>query len=689
MSFRILILPLLFASFLQVGYAQDIPQELQLVLEQFLEDQELDEFDVTDIIIRLESYHNQPLNINEASYEDLKDLLLLSDIQIQDIITHRTKYGDFISLEELQSVPSMDLSSIRRIIPFLSVKDPNKFNYGIGKMMTEGKNELFLKWRSILEDQKGYQPNAEGITSFAGDPNRYFVRYRHNYENRLRYGFTLEKDPGEDFFRGSNKQGFDYMTGHFYLKDYSTFLKDLVIGDYSFSFGQGLIDHNDFGSGKSSWVTNIKKGGRAVKPYNSVNENDYFRGMAATLRLTKKLELSVMGSFKNLDATVTDDIIDEGPDNTDLEVSTIRIDGYHRTLSEIKNEKSIEGWQAGSILKYRENNFHLALNFFHQEFEASFAPNPRLYKKFQQIPSSLNNLSFDYSYRINNFHFFGEAATNDGTDWANLHGLLLGLDKTVSMAFLFRKYSPGYISLSPNAFGESANAENEAGFYAGIEIRPVYAWKFSAYADIWKNPWLKFQIDRPSDGKEFLLRLDYIIKRKLSIYAQYTYEQKERNYNPTDFGTNALANVDRQKLRMHLGYKINKELEVRSRLELHYFNQSENSSKGMLLYQDFIYKPISSPWRITARYAIFDTDDFNSRIYAYENDILYEFYIPAYANKGSRFYVNLRYDVTRWLIAEFRIARTQYENLTEISSGNNQISGDTQTEAKAQLVFKF
>jgi len=109
----------------------------------------------------------------------------------------------------------------------------------------------------------------------------------------------------------------------------------------------------------------------------------------------------------------------------------------------------------------------------------------------------------------------------------------------------------------------------------------------------------------------------------------------------------------------------------------------------MLLYQDFIYKPISSPWRITARYAIFDTDDFNSRIYAYENDILYEFYIPAYANKGSRFYVNLRYDVTRWLIAEFRIARTQYENLTEISSGNNQISGDTQTEAKAQLVFKF
>ncbi len=688
MRFRKHLLLLILTSLSCFARSQDIPQELQLILEQFLEDQELEEFDVADIIIRLQSYQNEPLNINTASYEDLKDLLLLNDLQIQEIISHRLKYGDLLSLEELQSIPSMDISSIRRVAPFLSVKDPNKFNYGLGKMLTEGKNQVFLKWRSILEDQKGYIPDAEGETAYAGDQNRYFVRYRHNYENRLRYGFTLEKDPGEDFFTGSNKQGFDYMTGHFYLKEYSSFLKDFVIGDYSMSFGQGLIDHNDFGSGKSSWVTNIKKGGRAIKPYNSVNENDFFRGAAATLRLTKKIELSLMGSYKNLDATVADDL-EEGPDNTDLEISTIRIDGFHRTESEIRNEKSISGWQAGSILKYTERNFHLALNFLHQNFQANFIPNNRLYDKFQEIPSQLNNISFDYSYRINNFHFFGEAATNDAIDWGNLHGLLLGLDKTVSMAFLYRKYSPGYISISPNAFGESANNENEQGFYAGIEIRPVYAWKFAAYADLWNNPWLKFQIDRPSDGKEFLLRLDYIIKRKLNIYAQYTYEQKERNFNPDDFGTNSLANVDRHKLRIHLGYKINKEMEVRSRLELNFFDHSTNSSRGMLLYQDFIYRPISSPWRITARYAIFDTDDFNSRIYAYENDILYEFFIPAYANKGSRFYVNFRYDITRWLTSEFRIARTQFENINQISSGNNQIDGDTQTECKAQLVFKF
>lgn len=673
------------------GQAQDIPQELQLVLEQFLEDQELEEFDISDIIIRLDSYHQNPLNINKAEYDDLKDLMLLSDIQINNILKHRNDYGDIIRLEELQVIPNMDLETIKRIAPFISVRDPSKFQNSLLRMMTEGKNEVFLKTRTILEEQKGYIPNSEGITPYAGNNDRYFVRYRHNYENRLRYGITLEKDAGEDFFRGSNKQGFDYTTAHIYLKDYSNFLKDIVVGDYSFSLGQGLIEHNNFGSGKSSWVTSIKKGGRAFKPYNSVNENDYFRGVGATLRPMKNVELSLMGSYKKVDATVIeppDGIVIE-PDNLDLEVSSIRIDGYHRTESEIKNKRAITSFQTGGILKYKTKYYHVALNYLRTEFGAIFEPNDRIYQKFQQIPSTLNNLSSDYSLRLRNWHFFGEVATNDGTNWAQLHGLLLGLDQTISAAILYRKYSPGYIAISPNAFGESSTIINEEGLYVGLEIRPVYAWKFSVYGDIWKNPWLRFQIDRPSVGKEYFARLDYIIKRKLNIYAQYAYEVKERNFNPTDFGTNSLEDVQRHRIRLHLSYKVNKALELRSRLELSRFDHGGEKSRGMLLYQDFIYKPIASPFRITARYALFDTDDFNTRIYSYENDILYEFFIPSFANRGSRFYINLRYDVTRWMTTEFRIARTQYENIDVISSGNNQILDNKQTEVKAQVVFRF
>ncbi len=673
------------------AHSQDIPQELQLVLEQFLEDQELEEFDISDIIIRLESYHQNPLNINIAEYDEFKDLMLLSDLQIDNILNHRDIYGDFIRLEELQVIPNLDLETIKRLKPFVSVTDPNKFQNSILSMISEGKNEIFIKSRTIVENQKGYLEDENGITPYAGNNDRYFIRFRHNYENRLRYGLTLEKDPGEEFFRGSNKQGFDYTTAHLYLKDYTHYLKDLVVGDYSFSLGQGLIEHNNFGAGKSSWVTSIKKGGRAFKPYNSVNENDYFRGFGTTVRPIKNIELSLMGSFKKIDATVSEPeegiIID--PDPLNIEISSIRIDGYHRTESEIKNKRAITSFQSGGILKYKKKNHHLAINYLRTEFGASFEKNTRLYKKYQQVPSILNNLSTDYSFRFRNWNFFGEVATSNGTGWAQLHGLLLGIDPTISIATLYRKYDPDYISISPNAFAESAGIQNEEGIYIGIELRPVYAWKISFYGDIWKNRWLKYQIDRPSNGMEYFARIDYIIKRKLNLYMQYVYEVKERNYNPSMHGTNNLALVKRHKLRTHLSYHVNKALELRSRLEFSFYNHGENQSKGMMFYQDFLFRPIGSPLRITARYALFDTDDFNTRIYAYENDILYEFYIPAFANRGSRFYINLRYDFTRWLTTEIRFARTQYENLEVISSGNNQIVGNKQTEIKAQIVFRF
>lgn len=686
-----IVISLILLGFHQELVAQDVPQELQLLLEQFLEEQELEEFDVSDIIIRLESYQSNPLNINKAEYDDLKELILLSDIQIQNILRHRASYGDLIRLEELQVIPGIDSETIRRIRPFISVKDPNKFQNSIPRMMKEGRNEVFVKFRTVLEEQKGYQQKSDGTTPYAGNNDRYFLRYRHNYENRFRYGIILEKDAGEEFFRGSNKQGFDYMTAHIYMKDYSNFLKDIVVGDYSFSLGQGLIEHNDFGSGKSSWVTSIKKGGRAFRPYNSVNENNYFRGFGATIRPIKHFELSLMGSYKNLDATVIDppEGIFPEPDNLDLEISAIRLDGLHRTESEIKNKRAISNWQTGGILKYTRKNYHIALNYLYSNFEATFAPNTNLYKKFQEIPSQLHNISGDYSLRIKNWHFFGESATNDGSQWAHLHGILLGLDKTISAALLYRNYSPGYVALRPNAFGESISIENEEGLYMGLEIRPSFAWKFSVYADVWKNPWLKFQIDRPSNGKEYLARLDYIIKRKLNIYTQYAFEQKERNSPLEETGTRSLTNVNRHRVRMHLSYKVNKTLELRSRLELSIYERAGFTDRGMLLYQDFIYKPLASPFRISARYAIFDTDGSTTRIYTYENDILYEFFIPSFANKGSRFYINCRYDATRWLTAEFRIARTQYENLDIISSGNNAILGDHQTEVKAQLVFRF
>ncbi len=108
-----------------------------------------------------------------------------------------------------------------------------------------------------------------------------------------------------------------------------------------------------------------------------------------------------------------------------------------------------------------------------------------------------------------------------------------------------------------------------------------------------------------------------------------------------------------------------------------------------MIYQDIIYKPKNIPFSATMRYALFDTDDYDSRIYAFENDLLYEFSIPAFSNRGFRTYANLRYRVNRYLTAEFRVSKTYFNNRETVGSGLQEIDGNQRTDVKAQLRFKF
>ena len=108
-----------------------------------------------------------------------------------------------------------------------------------------------------------------------------------------------------------------------------------------------------------------------------------------------------------------------------------------------------------------------------------------------------------------------------------------------------------------------------------------------------------------------------------------------------------------------------------------------------MIYQDVIYKPVGLPIQFSTRLALFDTYDYNSRIYAYENDLLYNFSVPALYNRGTRFYLNVRYTGIRNLSIEGRYAITDYSNVETIGSGLEEINGSKRSEIKAQLKYTF
>ena len=493
----------------------------------------------------------------------------------------------------------------------------------------------------------------------------------------------MEKDPGEQLF-GASKYGFDFYSFFMYAKNINKTFSIVSLGDFAVSMGQGLILHNDFGAGKSSFVMNVKRSGRTIRPYSSVNEVNFFRGGGTVINLGKNMQVAAFASYKPIDASVQQDTIE----NSDFDsFGSIRFDGFHRTTTELANKNTIHQTNAGVKLEFKKRDLKLAFNGLYTGFDAPLVRTDDLYRKYLFSGTSLLNGSVDYSWRIRNLTFFGEHAMSGNGASAKIHGLLMGLDKRLDVSLVYRDYAPDYQVLNANAFAEASNPVNEKGFYIGMDIRPFKSITISTYADIWSNPWVAYRRDAPADGKEFLIKLAYTQKRKMDFYVQYRYEQKQVNSSNESI-IDYPETQTLQRLRFHLSYKLNKEWELRDRAEFSFFTKS-TSSRGFLMYQDVMYKPIAKPFSFTARYAIFDINSFDARIYAYENEILYEFYIPFFQNRGSRFYINTRYRIGKNYTWEFRVGRTFLQNVDGIGSGNDFINGQARTEIKTQLKIRF
>ncbi len=658
------------------------------VIEYFLENEESETFDYNTLTTHLESYLEKPLNLNKSTETELNDLGLLTDAQILNFINYRKLTGNLISIYELQAIPGFDLNTIQNLLPFVHCKKTEDLQVSLSNLFKGGNNQLFLRWSRILQTAKGYR-NDGGNSSFAGDPNRFYLRYRHSNGTKLSYGFTAEKDPGEDFFRGSNKSGFDFYSAHLFLKDLTENIKALAVGDYNINFGQGLILRTGFSPGKSALTMNIKRSNRPVRSFSSANEIDFMRGLAIQYRLSKNWELVAFGSYRNLDANI---LIEDDSETelVNIEFTSFQTSGLHRTVSEIADEKSLGQWSFGGSLKKDYNFGHIAFNSIFFKLNKTLNRTTQLYNQFYYAGDQLLNLSIDYSFLIRNINFFGETAYSDNTSIATINGMLVSLDRKMSLSLLFRHFPRNFHTLKAQPFAEKRGARNETGLYIGTEILPNNNWRVNAYFDLWKHPWLNFSVDYPSYGYEWLARITFRKRKLFETYLQVRNEIKGKNLADNDSKIDLPELRERFQTRLHFSYILSNSIELRSRIDAGFFKEGENQTqKGFSMYQDLIFRPKGIPFSIKTRFAIFDTESYDVRYYNYENDVLYAFSIPAYYHEGTRYYVNLRYTGIRDLLFEIRYAQTYWNNQESFGTGNDEISGKRRSEIKMQLRYSF
>jgi hypothetical protein len=643
--------------------------------------------DLTELTEQLQYLASNPVNLNTATKDELMQTGLFTEMQAQAIIDYREQAGYFISLYELQVVDYFSIQDIRNILPYVTVGSSLNVAETLKKMITHGNSRLIVRGQRYLEKQEGFR---EGTASdkvhaaYPGSPWKLYTQYQYRFKQNLSFNITAEKDQGEEFFKGSQKNGFDFYSGHLAVRDIGI-IRSAVIGDYELLYGQGLTLYTGISYGKTPDVAGVRKLARGIKPYTSLNEASYKRGVAVSIG-RRNWNADVFYSNKKLDANL--DFSTDSLEQEDIFTSFIE-SGYHRTQNELNKKNTIREQMFGVNGGYRWRNFQVGVTAVKVNYDKVLNRAAQLYNRFDFSGDTYFKSGIDYSWLYRNFNLFGEFSRSDNGAIAYVNGAIISLGSALTVSVVNRNYPRDFNYLYARGFGESSTTRNEKGTYAGLVFRPDRYWTLSGFIDYFNFPWLRFGADAPSKGHEYLGQLTWAPSRQFSMYIRGRRKMKEINTSkPVE--ADYLVYRIQDNYRFNLSYKISQAVTIHSRVEwVNVSNEENPNEKGLMVYQDIVFKPLSSPLSGSLRYGLFDTDSYDSRIYAYENDIQYSYSIPAFYNKGYRYYLTLRYKVMKNIDVWARFAQTVYTNQKTFGSGLDEINGNKRSEIKLQVRYQF
>ena len=673
---HIIILFLGLAPILSNAQKTDASKIIESIIEGQL--QNIDEGTNVGLIIEdLQEFAEQPLNINSTSETELSRLYILNDIQITKLLDYIKNYGPAYTIYELKIVDGFSQDILTKLEPFIWFGPVEKASKKTSEIIKYGNHQILLRTLGVLQVARGYEPKVEGTVPYEGNRFRYYTRYRFEARNKFSAGFTAEKDPGEAFFRGSNKQGFDFYSAHASFK-FNTFIESITIGDYLVRAGQGLVMWQEYSMGKSENILNISKTNRGIRPFTSVEENLYFRGIATTLKFDRA-RLSLFYSQKKDDGNVV------AEDSISF-FTSLQTSGYHRTKNEIEDKNAVRDQNSGLIFTWNFNHLMIGTTWSYQHFNMPFIRSSQLYNQYRFRGTENITGGVDYLYSKGKYQFFGEAAISKSKGKAFLQGGVAQLNDQLSFSLLFRHFDKNYHAYWSNTFTEGSSTNNETGLYMGIKILPVKYVTLTAYSDYYRSGWINYSTAGPSQGWDIFAQANVVFSNNFEFYIRFKNEEKEQKFVEKERYVNLPEKT--QKTRLHFKYKKVENIVLKTRFE-HVFYKGLKKENGYMIFQDVQFVSQKIPINFSVRLAWINTDSYNTRIYAYENDLLYTFSIPPYYGKSIRTYLNLKYAVTKKIDFWMKFANSFWSDRKTISSGYNEISGSNKTDLKFQLRLKF
>jgi hypothetical protein len=551
------------------------------------------------------------LSVNDIDPDRLLELPGISPLQVRQFALYRAFRGPFIDLMELQAIPSWDVETIRRVLPFLKLYERERFLPDMSERLRTGEHLLLFRAGGAGVSDSIFRKESD----MAGSPLKLMFRYQYRFRNLLQWGVNLEKDAGEALW-GNRRTVVDFISGHLSLRD-AGLLKAFVLGDFQVSVGQGLIHWQGLSFGMGSDAMSILRQAPVLKPYNGADENRFHRGGGVQLQ-RGRWSLFYFLSSDRKDANLQADSLSGNI------TRSMSLSGLHRTVAEQEDQDALSLRSMGAGVRFRQPSWHVGWQGIRHRFGYPMAPEVEPYRLYAIRGGDWFNHSLDWGASIRNIHFFGEGALDQKGRFALLTGVLSSLHRDLDIGLMVRHIDIGYRAWQADAHTAQGDPTNERGVYAGSVIRPVPGVKVDGWVDLSRSPLLKYRVDGPSVRQAFLLNLQWIPEKGTRILLRCQQVVSEQNGTGGPSGMRAISVVRRLTWRTHFEHSLGGGIQLRMRADASQVKSDRGTYHGYLVYADMLYKPAMAPIKLVARLAMFEADDFAARLFAYEHDVPFQ-----------------------------------------------------------------
>lgn len=632
------------------------------------------EWDYEEVVDELINLSFNPINLNNTNQKELEKLIFLSDHQIENILFYTYQNQPLQTIYELQAVEDLDMSTIKNMLPFVYVGSAstkkNRFN---------PKGQVLTRVQSVVQTSEGYlTPNDSVAAAYNGSKEKVLLRGVVEVTNNLSTGFTLEKDAGEMYFPNYALIS-DFESAFIEWQKPIKAINKIIVGDYKASFGQGLGMWSDMTFGKTSETAQLRRRPKGIGKYSSANESSYLRGVATEL-VFGPVYITPFYSLKQVDGSSSDNELGD--------ISAMQTTGYHRTNTELSNRHNTTEQIWGNRIEYRHHLMHLDVGYANLFLSRAIQPSTHQRNLYRFRGDELETLWLAPTFFFHKISLFGEVAMQNDQHMAYYQGLTYyaGSDVVISMAY--RNYANGYSAILSNPLAESSIPNGESGVFASLTFKPTSKIEVKANVDFFDYSWMRYEVYAPSKGVEWFCQVNYQLSYASKTYVRYQYSNKQIN-SSEETVTYELGEQQKEVFRLNYAIKVNDKWSLQSELDFSAYSRlNQKAQHGFLAFQDVVFKA-NDVFTFSLRYLTFDIEDYNSRIYAYEPDVLYAFTVPAYTGEGTRYVLNTKIAVSRNFSVWFKASHSIYNDRNQISSGYQLTLGNQITDAKVQVLYRF